>query len=544
MIRRRIEQASMLCADGIRLDADVYRPTQEGPHPVLLMRNAYGRRVGTTLSSPHPWWFADRGYIVVVQDVRGRGTSEGDYDIFAHEARDGAEAVRWAAALEGSSGVVGMIGFSYQGSAQLLAAAEAPPELKAIAPAMFGWDIRTGWAFENGAFRLSSNLTWATQVAAETARRRRDAAGYAELYRTNRAVPLLEQSPALPAYVDRYDGLGHYRSWLEEPADSRYWSDRSPAARIADLIRSCPPALMITGWYDNQLSGVIEAFDQLSRAGREVRLVVGPWAHFTWDRQVGDLDFGTEAENHTGTLLLRWFDHWLKGIGDVTDWHPISAFDLGSGGWRQLNAWPEKARSFYLEGDGTASCSISSGTLTSSPDGPAAIEWMVTDPWRPAPAHGGAYTVPAGPIDRSRVDGRPDVLTFTSKPLREPVRLCGPMVIELQALSEAASFDIAVTVSRVSPEGQAHALGEGFAMIASMSEDEPIRINLRATCIALRPDDRLRVSIAGACFPTYAVNPGTGQRAELTPLADAEIVATGIVVNGPSRLIVTTEFQP
>src|ERR1700757_1100795 len=109
-----IEQAQMTCRDGTRLDADIYRPAITGTYPVLLMRQAYGRRIGSALGSPHPRWLAEQGYIVVVQDVRGRGTSEGNYDIFINEAKDGAEAVDWSARLPGSTGDVGMIGFSYQ----------------------------------------------------------------------------------------------------------------------------------------------------------------------------------------------------------------------------------------------------------------------------------------------------------------------------------------------------------------------------------------------------------------------------------------------
>ncbi|EXS71221.1 S15 family X-Pro dipeptidyl-peptidase [Sphingobium sp. Ant17] len=534
---RTIESASMTLSDGTRLDADVYRPAEAGLHPVLLMRQAYGRRIGTTLSHPHPWWFTDKGYIVVVQDVRGRGTSRGHYDIFVNEAKDGAEAVAWAAGLKGSSGHVGMLGFSYQGSAQLLAAAECPPQLKAIAPAMFGWDVHSGWAYENGAFRLAGNMAWATQVAAETARQTGNAAAFSELYRTHRSLPLLEEVQGLPAYVDRHGGLAHYRRWLEEPAGSVYWHERSPSARSEALSRHCPPALLISGWYDIQLPGVLDAYDLLSAAGRECRLIVGPWAHFTWDRKVGDIDFGADAENRTGLLILRWFDHWLKGEKALDDWAPITLFDMGSSSWRTAARWPTRRLSFVLTGDGSSSVDPQSGGLdTAPPEALPQMEWMVTDPWRPAPAVGGSLVVPAGPLNRAAVDARPDVMTFDTAPFAEPVTMCGRVDLELEVVSEDASFDISCTLSHLFLDGRVYAVGEGYATVTSAHQPKSVAIGLRATCLTIQPGERLRLSLAGACFPTYPVNPGTGVRGELSCLVDARIVATGVAVNGPSRL--------
>ena len=153
-----VRTASMETRDGIRLDADIYQPDAPGPFPVLLMRQPYGRRIASTICYAHPAWYAARGYIVAIQDVRGRGTSAGRFRLFADDIEDGADSVAWAASLPGSSGAVGMYGFSYQGSNQLLAAAGGSPALKALAPAMIGWDTRTDWAYENDAFCLAAGL--------------------------------------------------------------------------------------------------------------------------------------------------------------------------------------------------------------------------------------------------------------------------------------------------------------------------------------------------------------------------------------------------
>ncbi|MEO0408692.1 MAG: CocE/NonD family hydrolase, partial [Cyanobacteria bacterium P01_A01_bin.135] len=121
---------SLLTQDGVRLDADIYTPDAVGDFPVLLMRQPYGRAIASTVVYAHPRWYAAHGYIVVIQDVRGRGSSGGEFDLFSHEVQDGAETVSWAAALPQSSGAVGMYGFSYQGMTQLFAAAAQPPALK------------------------------------------------------------------------------------------------------------------------------------------------------------------------------------------------------------------------------------------------------------------------------------------------------------------------------------------------------------------------------------------------------------------------------
>ena len=171
----RLESRALLTRDGIRLDADIYRPQSDEKLPILLMRQPYGRNIASTVVYAHPRWYAAQGYIVVIQDVRGRGTSEGEFSLFAHEVEDGEDTLAWLADLPGSTGEVGMYGFSYQGMTQLYASASLAPNLKALCPAMIAWDLYRDWATENGAFCLQMNLGWAVQLAAASAQRRGDA---------------------------------------------------------------------------------------------------------------------------------------------------------------------------------------------------------------------------------------------------------------------------------------------------------------------------------------------------------------------------------
>jgi uncharacterized protein len=170
MVKISQQTASMQTRDGVRLDADIYRPDTAEKLPILLMRQPYGRAIASTVVYAHPRWYAAQGYIVVIQDVRGRGTSAGEFDLFSHEIEDGLDTINWVSQLPGSTGNVGMYGFSYQGMTQLYAAVHKPEALCAIAPAMVAYDLYTDWAYENGAFCLYANLAWAMQLAAETAR--------------------------------------------------------------------------------------------------------------------------------------------------------------------------------------------------------------------------------------------------------------------------------------------------------------------------------------------------------------------------------------
>lgn len=198
------ETVSMFTRDGIQLDADVYRPQGEGSYPVLLMRQPYGRAIASTVVYAHPRWYAAQGYIVVIQDVRGRGTSKGSFYPFRHEVEDGFDAVNWAAALPGSNGVVGMYGFSYQGMTQLYAASTRPSALKAICPAMLPYDLYADAAYPGGAFAFYNNLSWALQLETEGARLRGDANAYQALLKAARNLPLYDPIPLKPGVLQQY----------------------------------------------------------------------------------------------------------------------------------------------------------------------------------------------------------------------------------------------------------------------------------------------------------------------------------------------------
>ena len=268
---------SMLTRDRVRLDADVYYPDSEGPFPVLLIRQPYGRSIASTVVYAHPTWYAAQGYIVVIQDVRGRGTSEGEFHLFAHEMADGYDTVNWAATLPDSTGTVGMYGFSYQGMTQLYAAATQPTALKAICPAMVGYDLYTDWAYEGGAFCLQANLGWAIQLEAETARLRGDRAAYHALFAASRQLPLHDPTPARPQILQQLAPDSFYHTWLDHPEPDDYWETLSPKRHLAavDL-----PMLHIGGWFDPFLRGTLHLYREMqSRCSSQQRSV--SYTHLT-----------------------------------------------------------------------------------------------------------------------------------------------------------------------------------------------------------------------------------------------------------------------
>ncbi len=498
--------ASMRLPDGTRLDASVWRPAGGGRHPVLLMRQPYGRAIASTVVYAHPAWYAAQGYLVVVQDVRGAGTSEGAFEAYGNDAADGAAAVEWAAGLPGSDGRVGMYGFSYQGATQLLAASRAPAALRAIAPAMAVWDVHAEKAAEGGAFALAGSAGWAAQMGALQARRVGDAATYAALAAFSETPRFDGVVPAAPDALTRTVALHHYDDWRLRAADDPYWARVSPSRQVVPE-RFDVPALHLGGWLDYNLSGTWGAWGALSgRAAAPQALIIGPWQHLNWGAWQAGHDFGAAAE--ADRWNLAWFDWALKGRG-TQPFRGARLFDMGTRRWTAFDAAPEvTTRRYHLTGDGLAAAR--GGGLSAVP-GPPGAEWWVHDPWRPAPS-----TEPLA--ERTEVDARTDIAVFTSAPLDAPLTLLGVPEAVLAMAADAPSHDVAATLSVVRADGRVVALGGG---IRSAPPPGAARVAMRPTHVTIHRGERLRLSVAGAAFPAHPVNPGTGTDPRVATAAEA-----------------------
>lgn len=564
MVKIIKQKASMLTRDGVRLDADIYRPDLDLELPVLLMRQPYGREIASTVVYAHPRWYAAQGYMVIIQDVRGRGTSEGEFDLFTHEVADGRDTLDWVSQLPQSSGKVGMYGFSYQGMTQLYCAAHQPECLKAIAPAMTAYDLYTDWAYENDAFCLYGNLAWAIQLAGETARLQGDETAYLQLRAAAQNLPLNGSISANPELLQELAPDSFYHQWLNNrDPTAEYWQRRSPRYWLSNVNL---PMLHVGGWFDPYLRGTWNLYRAMvAQSDRPQHLIIGPWAHLPWGSKLGAVDYGMEAQNPIDEIQIRWFDYWLKGIdtGLLAE-SPISLFEMGSNCWREFDRLPDHFRTYYLASNGLASMREDSGMLWEyteereiSPlqlletDLSATVtefdentDFLVHDPWRPVPALGGHATYPGGSFDRTALDCRSDVLTYTSAPLESELQIAGTIELEIYCTSNSSSFDLCGVLSIVKLDGKVFNFTQGYRRVdKSKLETMLVKIPLQPTCMRVAVGESLRLSLSAACFPAYPVNPGSGKLPQESRLIDGEIVTLSIYTGSdrPSQLIFTSQ---
>ena len=520
------QTVSMQTRDGVTLDADIYKPDRPESFPVLLMRQPYGRAIASTVVYAHPSWYAAQGYIVVIQDVRGRGSSAGEFDLFAHEIEDGEDAVNWAAALPQSSGAVGMYGFSYQGMTQLYAAANRPAALKTLCPAMIGYDLYQDWAYEGGAFCYQLNLGWAIQLASETTRRKGDLEAYRTLYAAARGLPITDPVDLQSGILRRLAPDSHYHDWLRHSEPDDYWQQLSPQSHMqaVDL-----PMLHIGGWFDTHLSGTWRFYKEMAgRSAYPQHLIVGPWAHLPWGRRVGGLDYGAEANSPIDRLQIRWFDQVLKGIETgLLDEPPVCLFEMGKNQWRRFAQIPDGQSAYYLHTTGLAAMDEREGKLVTELQNSELPDTFVHDPWRPVPAQGGHAAFPAGAFERSAIDCRTDVLTYTSEPLESDLHLAGEITVEICCAADAPSFDLCAILSEVK-NGAVYNFTQGYRrVIAPPDIAATYQITLQPTCICLPQGSTLRLSVSAACFPAYAVNPGWLPKSPTSGGLSEPVVAQG-----------------
>ncbi len=528
--------------DGISLRATIYRPAAEGRFPALLQRSPYNRDYLPLASAVlDPLRAAASGYVVVIQDVRGRWESEGGpFYAYRNEFQDSLDTIAWAAALPFSNGRAGMFGLSYMGMVQWQAAVAQAPALQAIAPVTAPND-----AFEldyrGGAFQLGL-LAWWSMVPI----------GPNAVLRSGAENSLAE----FLGLVDDIDGLtqryrhrplrtfpplrraGGFAPWFFDPLDhptrDAYYDhftihDRHGHVRV--------PALIIAGWYDLFLGNDLRHFQSLRREGatrqaREgTRLIVGPWSHGVFASTVGDLDFGVRAsgllldlrEDLTG-LHLRWFDHWLRDQGrGLSDDPPVRVLVMGENRWRGFTNWPPpeaRTQRYYCRAN---------GHLTPDPPGEEPSDTYDYNPDDPVPTLGGNVLMfpvfRPGAVEQSLVVKRPDVLSFTTPPLEEDLDVIGPVTVELWVASTARDTDFMVKLCEVLPDGRTYNVadgvlrasyreGDGQRVLLTPSEPVCLRIDCYATAKRFARGNRLRLLITSSDFPRYSANPNTGELAQ------------------------------
>ncbi len=505
-------------SDGVALVSDHYYPAGAGPWPTLLMRQPYGRDIASTVVYAHPVWFARHGYHVVIQDVRGRGESQGEFYPFRHEGRDGAETIAWLLRHPACNGRIGMYGFSYQGSTQLLAAAENPEGLLCIAPHMTAADLYHGWFYHQGALRLFSTLAWGIQMLREDARRqgRRQHSDQLEAAWTN----IRSQSSAAPYGDHPAIGDTYLRDWiLHRDPGAEFWAELDISTRLHQIQI---PALHISGWYDLYLEGSIAGY-QAMRAGAGSRfardnqyLLAGPWVHIPWGDQAGEARLGPAANFDTDDLLLRWFNHWLKDSGEFAEEPRVRHFAMGANEWHTAEEWPSEAGcTLYLHSRGRANSRKGDGTLTTfPPPGDEPRDIFVYDPEVPVAAPGGPQGL-SGSFDQAALELGNNLLVYATAPVETAIHLFGRPRVTLYAATSAANADLTAKLVRVTAAGSSEFLCIGIArsswLFDNYAADRIHRwhFTLEPVSVVLAPGDSLRLEVASSAFPLYDRNPST-----------------------------------
>ncbi len=550
--------------DGTTLYSDIYRPKGDGPFPVVLMRLPYDKTNAESYTYAHPSWYARQGFVVVIQDCRGRWRSEGEWTPFMNEALDGYDTVQWVSQLPGTNGKVGMFGASYPGATQMLAAVEAPSGLTCICPAITASNYYEGWTYEGGALHLAFTENWSMGLAADTARR----AGAPDIERMlNKSardshdwywyLPLKQFQP------HREGGMAPYFfDWITHSSYDDYWKACAPERRH-DKVRV--PALHIGGWYDIFLDGTLANYEGISANGdgelarNGQRMLIAPWYHHPWGPQVGEINFGPSAASRiVDETQIRFYNWHMKGQDDgISQEPPVKLFVMGENVWRDEAAWPLKravTTPYYLHSAGFANSLSGDGTLSPIPPTEEPPDTYVYDPRGPSASLGGhsccveAFT-PQGAYDQRPTETWKDTLCYTSEPMTAPLEVTGRVSVTLWAATSAVDTDWVARLVDVYPDGRAINLTEGIIRARfrngtetpELLERDSIHrytINLRGTSNVFLPGHRIRVDVVSASFPHWDRNPNTGHPLGTDTISDVETATQTVFHDGgrPSHI--------
>ena len=530
----REDDLEMATRDGTILRADVYRPDAPGKFPVILERSPYNKRREQYLKKGPG--LAARGFLFVVQDVRGRFASEGElmpgfYSADHKDDVDGYDAVEWAAGLPWSTGAVGTTGGSYNGWTQLELAHTQPPHLKAIMPQLICANLLD--REKSGVLRLGRVLWWTVNTMAPDTRVRdgivrgpQDEVEAVELWSSRDRskwfwfLPLME----IPDYV-MHSMAQHWRRWLVDHTTDHFGFE-------AKHKRMAVPALTQTGWYDQQIMST-KNFTGLQQHGAtelacdNQYLLIGPWTHdgMIWPSKTGEIDFGDAAHLDYFEITSQWYRRWLYEEEEaISDWPRVRLFIMGTNVWRGEDEWPlarTQYTEFYLHSGGHADDIEGDGRLsTAAPATEEATDGYVYDPRDPVMT----LYAPMGqqePQDQRGLDERGDILRYATPALEESLEVTGPVTMKLHAASTAPDTDFVIKLLDIWPHGFAQELCHGIVRaryresfeqptLIEPGEVYEYTIELNPTGNVFLPGHRIRVDISSSDFPNFDRNHNTG----------------------------------
>ncbi len=506
--------------DGVELSSDVWLPKEGGKYPLILIRTPY-QKTGARYPKLARF-FAERGYAVAVQDVRGRGDSQGSFGFFFQEADDGYDAVEGLAAQPWSDGRVCMMGFSYGGTVQWLAASRRPPHLVCIAPTASAGDYLNELPYVGGALWHKWALSWSNLVSAT-------------IYQTNLTEEdwssILSHRPLLTADEALGRKIPLYREWLQHDTLDDYWRRIQFTEKEVKAIAL--PMLHVTGWFDADQPGAMYYWQGMARhssARDEQYLIVGPWEHGQTfdggDSKKGEMEFTGDSIIDVKQVHLQFFDRYLKRTAEKFAYPRAKLYVTGRNEWRSFDAYPVPgavASRLYLSSRGRANSLFGDGRLAAVQAGSEPVDRYDFDPKNPVPSDffiaGATYAV-----DRRALERRDDVLVYTGEALNAAVQVIGQVGVELYAASDARDTDFTASIVDVYPNGRAVVLGARVVGIIraryrhgldrtellTPGKVEKYHIDLGHIAHSFEPGHRIRVEISSSAAPRYNPNQNTG----------------------------------
>lgn len=525
------EEVMIPMRDSVKLGAIVYRPELPGKFPAIVYRTPYGVDDYDTYAAL-PLKAAKEGYVVFLVDVRGRLRSEGDFEAYRYEKKDGYDVIEWVAQQTYCTGKVGTYGGSYPGIVQWLAMSEAPPHLYAAAPEMA--PIGSHHFFYYGGAFSHGWLDWfMPYILADKRKRANDTSGpwddeqaTEEWQQSDRRQwynyrPLIDL-PIMKKYAPEY------YDWLKHP-DLTAWWDFVNIEK--DFSKFSSPVFLESGWYDAAYGpeGATRAFNKMrseaatDNAKEETILMLGPWNHTSLNTRkttFGEVNFGTNAGIDHDAILLQWFDVLLKDQKPKNPQPVVSIFTMGENRWHAETEWPltrAVPTSYYLQsGEDTKT-----GMLVTEKSTKDSAVSFVFDPKNPFwdKAYEKSY-----PYDQRENESRDDVLVYTSRPLESDVEVTGEIVAELFVSSMAKDTDFSFTLCDVFEDGKSinlHGLDAGYLRMRYRNGYEKqelikpgdvykIRIGQVYTSNVFKKGHRIRIYITSSSAPHYDANPNTG----------------------------------
>lgn len=512
---RVIRGVSVPVRDGIQLSADIYLPDTEGVFPAIVIRTPYGKSTQTHHDTGA--FFAERGYVVMVQDVRGRGDSEGEFNPYRHDGKDGYDSIEWIAEQKYCSGDVGTYGGSYLGRIQWLTALEAPPALKTMVPVVTPSDPFVEWPT---GVPGPHSICW-TYMTSGRMQQNTALVDWEEIYQT---LPLVDMDVKAGRYSERWrEEVSH--NYLDD-----WWKEICYQDKFDDIDL---PVLHISGWYDDEQIGTPLNFygmthtDKNKKSKSSQRLLMGPWSHqVNASTKVGDIDFGEAALIDMNAYLLKWFDYWLKGIDNGTNQAPaVDIFVMGDNKWRSENEWPlnrTEWRKLYLNSGGRANSRFGDGTLEKEVQETSGTDTYTYHPKDPVPfiTEMLSHQI-GGPDDYASIERRDDVLVYSTEKLETDIEVTGPVKAEIYASTDAVDTDFMVKLLDVHPDGYVQRLTDGMVRgrfrngmehpeLLKPGEIYLFEVDCWNTSHVFKKGHRIRVEIASSAFPKYDRHLNTG----------------------------------